>query len=71
MNTSKLCKAALMLPTGAALLMGCSDSDEVTLTQPTKNGDGKYNIIFITCDQEAYMENYPVGSDFAARERLR
>ena len=61
-----------MLPTGAALLMaGCSDSDNSTSIQPKRNADGKYNIIFITCDQEAYMENYPAGSDYAVRNRLK
>ena len=64
---------AVFLPTGAALLAGCTDSSDnhVNNNQPKPNGDGKYNIIFITCDQEAYMEQYPAGSDYAARERLK
>lgn len=32
---------------------------------------GKYNIIFITTDQEAYMPSYPKESDYKAREYLR
>ena len=64
--------AAVLLPTGAALLASCSDSaDNIVNNEPMPNGDGKYNIIFITCDQEAYMDQYPAGSDYAARERLR
>lgn len=64
---------AVFLPTGAALLADCTDSSDnhVNNNQPKPNGDGKYNIIFITCDQEAYMEQYPAGSDYAARERLK
>ena len=68
--------STMLVPTGAALLLaGCSDSNESSENknniQPKPNGDGKYNIVFITCDQEAYMEQYPAGSDYAARERLR
>lgn len=33
--------------------------------------DGKYNVIFITTDQEAYMASYPSESNYEARERLR
>ena len=65
---------AVLLPTSAALLAGCTDNSDNPVTdnnQPKPNGDGKYNIIFITTDQEAYMEQYPAGSDYAARERLR
>ena len=68
--------STMLVPTGAALLLaGCSDSNESSENknniQPKPNGDGKYNIVFITCAQEAYMEQYPAGSDYAARERLR
>ena len=65
---------AVLLPTSAALLAGCTDNSDNPVTdnnQPKPNGDGKYNIIFITTDQEAYMEQYPAGSNYAARERLR
>ncbi|MBQ9203863.1 MAG: sulfatase-like hydrolase/transferase [Prevotella sp.] len=67
-----LVSAALAIPTGA-LFTGCTKNDNpiVNPDQPKPNGDGKYNIVFITCDQEAYMEHYPAGSDYAARERLR
>lgn len=64
--------SAVLLPTGVALMASCTDTkDDPGNNQPKPNADGKYNIIFITTDQEAYMERYPVGSDFAARERLR
>ena len=69
-NSDKLTKAALTLLPAGALLSACSDSNESTI-EPERNADGKYNIIFITCDQEAYMPQYPAGSDYAARERLR
>ena len=53
------------------LYPGCtSDSLDIPV-KPDTNADGKYNIVFITTDQEIYMENFPVGSDYAARERLR
>lgn len=66
-------KALMLVPTGAAMLAACTDAPDnaVNSIKPTPNADGKYNIIFITCDQEAYMQEYPVGSDYAARERLR
>ena len=66
-------RTAALLTTGAAMLMACTDSQDSTKNenQPTINADGKYNIIFITCDQEAYMEEYPAGSNYTARERLR
>ena len=66
-------RTAALLTTGAAMLMACTDSQDSTKNenQPTTNADGKYNIIFITCDQEAYMEEYPAGSNYTARERLR
>lgn len=59
-----------------AVLPGCKDdvlqpdkpNEEVI---PSTNADGNYNIIFITADQEHFMENYPVGSDYKARTRLR
>ena len=65
--------AAVLLPTGAALMAGCSDNSDnpVNNNQPKPNGDGKYNIIFLTCDQESYMQEYPQGSDYAARNRLK
>ena len=58
--------AALMLPASAALLTACSDDDAEPKKEATRNGDGKYNIIFITCDQEAYMEE-PAGCTGSAR----
>jgi len=66
-------RTAALLSAGAAMLAACSDQQDnpVNPNEPTTNGDGKYNIVFITCDQEAYMEQYPAGSDYAARERLR
>lgn len=64
--------SVVLLPTGVALMAGCTDTkDTPENNQSQPNADGKYNIIFITTDQEAYMEQYPAGSDYAARERLR
>ena len=40
---------AVLLPTSAALLAGCTDNSDNPVTdnnQPKPNGDGKYNIIF-------------------------
>ena len=72
MNKQNIQKTLVLLPT-SALLVGCLDATDNPANKitPTPNADGKYNIIFITTDQEAYMEHYPAGSDYAARERLR
>jgi arylsulfatase len=70
-KNSILRSAAMMLPASAAILTGCSDSDAEPKSEAIRNGDGKYNIIFITCDQEAYMQEYPEGSNYEARKRLR
>ena len=37
---------------------------------PRRNADGNYNIIFITTDQERYMQDYPAGTAYEARELL-
>lgn len=60
----------LIVPT-VGVLSGCNDNGNETLVMPETNADGKYNILFLTVDQEAYMQTYPEGSDYAARERLR
>ena len=72
MNKQNIQKTLVLLPT-SALLAGCLDATDNPANKitPKPNADGKYNIIFITTDQEAYMEHYPAGSDYAARERLR
>ena len=69
-KSNQLTKAALALLPAGALMSGCSDNID-NAVKPQPNADGKYNIIFITCDQEAYMPQYPAGSNYAARERLR
>ena len=73
MKKNKTLRTTALLSTGAAMLVACTDAQDnpVNPNQPTTNADGKYNIVFITTDQEAYMEQYPAGSDYAARERLR
>ena len=65
--------SAAIATTAGALISGCTDQNDnpANNNQPKPNGDGRYNILFITTDQEAYMEQYPAGSDYAARERLR
>ena len=70
MKKNQILSRAALLSTSAAMLAGCSDKAD-TFVDPKPNADGKYNIIFITTDQESYMEDYPQGSDYAARERLR
>ena len=70
MKKNQVLSRAALLSTSAAILAGCSDKAD-TFVDPKPNADGKYNIIFITTDQESYMEEYPQGSDYAARERLR
>ena len=57
--------SVVLLPTGVALMAGCTDTkDSPENDQSQPNADGKYNIIFITTDQEAYMEQYPAGSNY-------
>lgn len=48
------------------MLTGCC---EKSTTEPESKE--KYNIIFITTDQEAYMPSFPQESNYEARERLR
>lgn len=64
-------KVASILMPFSVLLPGCTSDNSKPLVNPETNADGKYNIIFITTDQEIYMESYPEGSDYEARERLR
>ena len=73
MKKNQTLRTAALISTGAALMVACTDTQDIPVdpNQPTTNADGKYNIIFITTDQEAYIEQYPAGSDYAARERLR
>ena len=64
-------KAASFLMPVTILYPGCTSDPLDLLVKPETNADGNYNIVFITTDQEIYMENFPAGSDYAARERLR
>lgn len=61
-----------------AALSGCKDFVPVEPEWlPTdrinarKNGDGHYNVLFVSTDQEHYMSEYPAGTRFSAREKLR
>ena len=56
---AKYSVSSLLVLQAAGLLCGCEKS-ELPYT-PTKIEDGKYNIVFITTDQEAYMKSYPQG----------
>lgn len=63
---------------GAILLSGCTNKEAETEyvcpeenVTPHVNADGNYNIIFILNDQEHFMREYPIGSDFKGRERMR
>lgn len=71
MKLPKDIKISSILMNATLLCAGCSTIDNAPHIQPEPNADGKYNIIFITTDQESYMRTYPVGADFQARERLR
>lgn len=64
-------KAVSVLVPAMALYNGCAENKSNLLADPVKNKDGKYNIIFLTTDQENYMRTYPQGSNYQARERLR
>ena len=39
-------------------------------SEPKRNADGNYNILFITTDQEHYFEEYPEGTEYQARKLL-
>jgi len=67
MKKNQTLRTAALISTGAALMVACTDTQDIPVdpNQPTTNADGKYNIIFITTDQEACMEQYPAGSDYA------
>lgn len=68
-NLSNIKTVSFLL--NATLLCSCTSSKNNQVVKPETNADGKYNIIFLTTDQEIYMESYPKGSDYEARERLR
>lgn len=70
MKKVNLKTASVLLPV-ALLAPSCTKESEKLLVTPETNVDGKYNIVFLTTDQENYMETYPEGSDYAARERLK
>lgn len=72
MNVSFTLRKASLFALPLSLLTGCQkESVDNTAVVPEPNKDGNYNIVFITTDQEAYIENYPIGSEFKARERMR
>ena len=56
----------LSIPMGL-MLASCEDSGNAKRPSDRE----KYNIVFITTDQEAYMPSYPKESNYEARERLR
>jgi arylsulfatase len=43
---------------------------EFANVQARTNGDGNYNILFVTVDQEHYFDQFPAGTDYKARELL-
>lgn len=57
MKKNQTLRTAALISTGAALMVACTDTQDIPVdpNQPTTNADGKYNIIFITTDQEAYI----------------
>lgn len=71
-KNNMIARSAVLIAPMTSLFVGCTDNTDNGLSvNPETNKDGKYNIVFITTDQEAYMESYPAGSDYQARERLR
>lgn len=65
-----------ILSIGTLLFGSCTDQViEVVCPdkqiKPRVNADGNYNIIFILNDQEHFMREYPIGSDFKGREQMR
>lgn len=61
---------SLLVPT-ATLLTGCLSDSSNQQERPEPVTEDKYNIVFLTTDQEIYMNSFPVGSNYEARERLR
>lgn len=47
-----------------------AESGDSPVTEAVKNGDGGYNILFVTTDQEHYFDQYPQGTSYKARELL-
>lgn len=71
-KNNRIARSVVLIAPMTSLIVGCTDNtDKIPSIKPETNKDGKYNIIFITTDQEAFMESYPAGSDYQARERLR
>ncbi|WP_303871762.1 sulfatase-like hydrolase/transferase [Acetobacterium wieringae] len=73
-------KAALGI-TLATSLLGVSSCNQNTGNDPIEqrianldaqpNNDGNYNIVFITVDQEHYLDEFPAGTNYKARELLK
>ena len=73
-------RAAAAALAAACTLTGCqagspgqerqSQPDATAKPEGVKNGDGNYNILFITTDQEHYFEEYPEGTSYKARQLL-
>ena len=53
----------------AAAVEAVQDQARFEIT-PEKNGDGNYNILFVTTDQEHYFSEYPEGTEYEARKLL-
>ena len=41
-----------------------AESGDSPVTEAVKNGDGGYNILFVTTDQEHYFDQYPQGTSY-------
>ena len=72
-------KVALTLTLATTLLgtSGCSPNGEdqaieqkIADVEARTNGDGNYNILFVTVDQEHYFDEFPEGTNYKARELL-
>ena len=74
--------AAALAAAAACSLSGCQtapgesggsappETGALPLPEAVKNGDGNYNILFITTDQERYFSKYPEGTSYKARQLL-
>lgn len=62
--------AAAALAAAYSMAGGVAHGSGAEAPDAVKNGDGGYNILLITTDQERYFDQYPQGTSYQARELL-
>lgn len=62
--------AAAALAAAYSVAGGAAHGSPAEAPDAVKNGDGGYNILLITTDQERYFDQYPQGTSYKARELL-